>query len=30
MSDYLYFPINLKDIKYHIYDYIVRCKILLQ
>ena len=29
-SDYLHFPINLKDIIDHVYDYIVRCKILLQ
>ena len=29
MSDYLYFPNNLKDIKDHIQDYIVSCKIFL-
>ena len=26
MSNYLYFPNNLKDIKDHIKDYIVSCK----
>ena len=30
MSDYLYIPNNLKDIKDHIWDYIVCCKIFLQ
>ena len=30
MSDYLYFPNNLKDINDHILDYIVSCKIVLQ
>ena len=30
MSDYLYFPNNLKDIKDHMLDYIVSCKIFLQ
>ena len=27
MSDYLYFPNNLKDIKDHIHDYIVSCNL---
>ena len=30
MSDYLYFPNNLKEIKGYIKDYTVRCKIFLQ
>ena len=30
INDYLYFSNNLKDIKYHMLDYIVSCKILLQ
>ena len=30
MSDYLYFSNNLKEIKNHMLDYIVSCKIFLQ
>ena len=30
MSDYLYFPNNLKDVKEHMLDYIVNCKVFLQ
>ena len=30
MSDYLYLPNNLKDVKEHMLDYIVSCKVFLQ
>ena len=30
MSGYLYFPNNLKDIKYHIYADMISCKIFFQ
>ena len=30
MSDYLYFPNNLKDINDHIKGYTIGCKIFLQ